>query len=476
MRWLVDGEQADTGLSYIVSPADAGKSISAEVVPVAQTGSINGVAVKSENVTAKARSFILFEARDTEGNQSTWATDGTNVGTQIIANFNTNEDGVELVDAIDFGDKKILSVNSDGKRKMAVTDGTTEGTVIFNDNGLDTLSPAGFTEFKDKVYFNGYSAVNGHELWSTDGSQEGTSLVRDIALGNFVGNQPHSSSPSHLTALNDTLYFSAYTAFEGPELWSSKGTSSQTAMVVDLHPGFYGSSPTHLNALSDKLFYTAEFYAFPARGVYVYDQSKGTNTRLHKAFLNRAHHFAAYNDKAFFVSSERGQKGWLSDGTMAGTQPLTMPQGSLTVFQSIVFKNSLYIVAGSNLYKLNDDTNVFEIAHASLSNVSSVQEFNGELFMVAVSTESVNTGEEVHRFDGNTVKLVKDIAEGDSVSSNPYNFHVLNDHMIFTAENDANGRELWITDGTEDGTHLLIDINADAASSMPYFCYIDACK
>lgn len=474
VRWLIDGVQVATGPNYITALSDAGKSVVIEVEPIAKTGTANGAVVKSRSITAKARNFILFEAQDAEGKRRTWTTDGTAAGTEAIANFNSKEVGAELNTAIDFNGKKILSINSDGKRQMAVTDGTSEGTIIFDDNGLAELNPRHFEKFNDKIYFNGYDGANGYELWSTDGSQEGTSLVKNIAPGYLSGNQPHSGGPSNLTALNDTLYFAAYTAFEGPELWSSKGTAGETQLLVDLNAGSYGSSPTELNVLGDKLIYTAEYNSFAGRGVYVYNQSTRTNLKLSKAYLDRAHNFVTYNEKAFFVSGA-GRRGWLSDGTSTGTKSLTMPASNPTVFQSIVFNNSLYIVASSKLYKLNNDTSTFEIAHASLSSVSSVQEYKGALFMSAASADVENTGVELFRFDGSVVTLIRNISEG-SDGSNPYDFHVLNDHMIFTAENDEKGKELWITDGTMVGTHLLIDINDDSASSNPSFCYITNCR
>lgn len=474
VRWLVEGEQVATGTSYTTSLSDAGKSVVVEIEPVAKTGTLRGVAVKSVAVIPQARNFMLFDALDIEGKRATWTTDGTSEGTTLLANFNDQKTAIELADVIDFGDKKILSIKSDSVQKMAVTDGTSEGTVIFNDNGLDKLWPIGFTAFKDRVYFSGVDAENGRELWATDGTQAGTVLVRNIAFGNLTGNQPHSGAPDNLTVLNGILYFNAYTAATGSEIWSSKGTAGETQLLEDLNVGFFGSSPTDFYGFGSKLIYTAESNSFTARGVYAYDQSKDTHERLHKGFLDRAKYFSAYNDKVFFVS-DAGRRGWLSDGTTAGTQALTMPSGRPSVFQSIVFKNSLYVATSNGFYKLNDNTNTFEIVDASLNNVASVQKYNGALFMSAKNTEIENIGAELYRFDGSAFSLVKDIAEGPA-NSDPYDLYILNDHMIFTAQNEEMGRELWITDGTTAGTRLLVDINADAASSNPLFCYRTSCR
>ena len=45
-------------------------------------------------------------------------------------------------------------------------------------------------------------------------------------------------------------------------------------------------------------------------------------------------------------------------------------------------------------------------------------------------------------------------------SSYPRNFTVLNDKIVFVAAGDSVGIELFITDGTSDGTRLLKNINS----------------
>lgn len=57
------------------------------------------------------------------------------------------------------------------------------------------------------------------------------------------------------------------------------------------------------------------------------------------------------------------------------------------------------------------------------------------------------------------ISLVKDI-NASTASSNPSEFTALNStQFIFSAYDDLNGQELWISDGTSSGTVLLKDIN-----------------
>ena len=50
-------------------------------------------------------------------------------------------------------------------------------------------------------------------------------------------------------------------------------------------------------------------------------------------------------------------------------------------------------------------------------------------------------------------------------SSDPYQLHVLDGILYFTAEDENHGRELWKSDGTEVGTTIVKDINPGNNSS-----------
>ena len=67
------------------------------------------------------------------------------------------------------------------------------------------LVVAGSPEKGYKAFFAATDNANGEELWVTDGTKEGTHLVKDIVPG--VG----SSNPSNLGRLNDKVLFAAYT-------------------------------------------------------------------------------------------------------------------------------------------------------------------------------------------------------------------------------------------------------------------------
>src|SRR5262245_23052228 len=60
-------------------------------------------------------------------------------------------------------------------------------------------------------------------------------LVADIVPG------VASSNPSHFVVVNNRLFFVADDGVHGPELWTSDGTATNTALVKDINPGSGGS-------------------------------------------------------------------------------------------------------------------------------------------------------------------------------------------------------------------------------------------
>src|SRR5437764_11087770 len=78
-------------------------------------------------------------------------------------------------------------------------------------------SPSNLTNVNGTLYFSAYDG-HGNELWKSDGTAAGTSMVKDIYPDSSY---PNSSNPRELTNVNGTLYFSANDGTHGHELWTS---------------------------------------------------------------------------------------------------------------------------------------------------------------------------------------------------------------------------------------------------------------
>ena len=94
-------------------------------------------------------------------------------------------------------------------------------------------------------------------------------------------------------------------------------------------------------------------------------------------------------------------------------------------------------------------------------------------------------GWELHSYDGSSEPvIVKNINEDDSGSgdgisdqlrNNPaaWPISVNDEFVLFGAQNESGNVELWRTDGTEDGTYMVKEIDEDGSSRPAYFFPLD---
>jgi ELWxxDGT repeat protein len=118
-------------------------------------------------------------------------------------------------------------------------------------NDVDGGPSGEFVQVGSIAYFRGYSPVQGLELWKTNGTAAGTSIVRDINVGH------ENSIPSGITNVNGTAYFTAITKANGRELWKSDGTSSGTTLVKDIYPGDDQSGIGNIVSIGSTVYFTA---------------------------------------------------------------------------------------------------------------------------------------------------------------------------------------------------------------------------
>ncbi len=324
-----------------------------------------------------------------------------------------------------------------------MSNGTEEGTVlvkITNQYGGKSL-PQNFcmglsnrmASIGDTTYFTAGSSSSNLELWKTDGTDEGTQLVKDI-YPDF-----YQSAPNNYKVLNGEVFFAANSA-AGRELWKSDGTESGTEMVMDINPG----SSSGLSSLG----------------------------------------FFEYNNELYFAADNGsdGRELWKSNGTQAGTEMVSNINTDTSFKLAnpddfVEFKGELYFAAHSSVDAANDrelwksngtdagTVRVKDINPSGHSHPSQLLVWNDMLYFVA--DDGIN-GKELWISDGTDegTVMLKDINPG-SEDSYPGEFTVLNNTLYFTAKTGTHGFELWKTDGTEEGTLMVIDIAEGSGSSDP---------
>jgi ELWxxDGT repeat protein len=170
-------------------------------------------------------------------------------------------------------DERVVFSAAEGShgRELWVTDGSAEGTHLLKDirPGQEGSNPiAGgesernptppdartrFTRVGDTLYFVADDGESGREPWFTDGTQSGTRVLGDLNPGGVP-----SSRPAEGTDMGNWLYFSAELDGSGRELWQTNGSGPATRMTTDLMPGAASSNPAGLLGHDGKLYFAAE--------------------------------------------------------------------------------------------------------------------------------------------------------------------------------------------------------------------------
>ena len=196
--------------------------------------------------------YFADEGTDQPDSARLWRSDGTPEGTMPIktpinvggGHFVTAAGAtVYIGDTVDIQPK---DPNAPEKTRLELwrSDGTAEGTTLVNAVESETFPAfAGAAVVGTTLHFV-ISSDSGEELWRSDGTPEGTTLVKAFDPG-------PGDSDSRLVVAGDTLY-----VVNGEELWRSDGTAEGTTLAVDMAPGTDASVIEGPLVVGDELYYT----------------------------------------------------------------------------------------------------------------------------------------------------------------------------------------------------------------------------
>jgi len=279
---------------------------------------------------------IFFLARTVAEGLEWWVTDGTPAGTRLLKDINPGVGDAVMAYSPSYSwqNRFYFSASDDTHGlELWVSDGSTAGTHMVKDimsygQGLVGGShPNQFIAYNNRLYFIAEDSLHGMELWSTDGTEANTGMVKDI--------NPQGASFLYLfdcfEVLNNKLYFSADDGIHGTELWSTDGTEAGTKMVKDIYSGSIPSSPSHSVRYNGRIYFVAndsihgaELWATDGTEsgtVMIKDIHPGTASTLVSSSK------IVYNGKLYFTAdgTANGFQLWETDGSDAGTRPIVPP-------------------------------------------------------------------------------------------------------------------------------------------------------
>ena len=200
--------------------------------------------------------FHFFIGNDSLTGKELWVSDGTLVGTFMLADINPGAGSsiYNLSSNIVWENNQFIffeAFNPAYGYEIWKTDGTNNGTSLLKDI---TPGPTGtytylYTEFNHELFFIAQNSLNGKELWKTDGSPAGTRLVKDIIPGP-VGAFESNFSKLDVFRIGSHLYFTAGNIVSNNiELWRTDGSDIGTTILTEIYPDTIGSFPQAFNKI-----------------------------------------------------------------------------------------------------------------------------------------------------------------------------------------------------------------------------------
>jgi ELWxxDGT repeat protein len=135
--------------------------------------------------------------------------------------------------------------------------------------------------------------ASGLELYATDGTT--VQLVKDILYG------PGSSNLYNLVNGDTTIYFTADDGKHGMEIWKSNGTKEGTSLVKNITPGTGSTYPNNMTTVHNELFFILDNILWQSDGT-----SKGTYivNDANLAGVTGLSNFTAFDNKLAFTAFE----------------------------------------------------------------------------------------------------------------------------------------------------------------------------
>ncbi len=362
---------------------------------------------------------IFFTAKDAAHGEELWVSDGTASGTKMVKDIYPGATSSNVSYITRFNDKVVFQAvaNDDDGAELWISDGTEAGTYMLMDiNLLGDSEPAGFTQLDENRFIfaardfesDTYGDVPQRWLWISDGTEEGTRLLKDCKV--IYPGAASANDDVHFVRVGRKVFFKADTKDEkyGEELWVTDGTEAGTFMLADINKTIANEST---------------------------GATAGAQLDWFTNFKNEKLFFIAYSD-------EYGSEPWVTDGTPEGTYMIAdltegyeengnpRGHGAFTprVYGDHVYFRGYHPTYGLELYKTDFTKEGTYVVFDINKNPIATGTANGspDLFC---------------EFDG--VLFMKGATGGDAAATDPINY----------------GLELFYTNGTEQGTRMQSDLN-----------------
>lgn len=318
-----------------------------------------------------------------------------------------------------------------------------------------------------KMFFLANNGVQ-EGLWVSDGTDAGTQFI-----------EPFNEASNFVEHDGKIFFTGRQNSQTGTELYVTDGTTSGTYLFKDIN-STGSSNPSKLHHYNGFLYFSAtngidgtELWRTDGTSANTFQWLEfvvGNNGGNPKDFFN-------YKGKMYFsayTTITGSSTMWESDGEVLGTDFFIDTIYSPTDY--FVMNDTLYFVADGasrNLFK-SDGTKqgTYRFARPNANGNSDCRYFtilNNKFYFVA-NNGNANQGDEMWVSDGTAqgTELFYEFDLNNTVF-HPRNLFAHNGRIYFTALHPTQGFELWSTNGTVIGTTLLKNIHPTSGSSPGSF-------
>ncbi len=347
-----------------------------------------------------------------------WQSNGSESGTISVAKIQQGSDKVKISNLVPVGRFMFLIGEINGKLALwSLEKGNNQLTYLrtFETKGYDNKEA--FSSINESLVFSASSERNNEELWITDGTKDGTKLLKELLLGS------NPSLPKHFFKHQNKVCFTANNAKNEAELWQTDGSLNGTKLIKKM--GGFANSKIDVQ------------YA-----------SIGKSLTMSVVVDNQ-------NQHTVYGVIDNGFK-------------------SIATFNVIDFQNRIGVIKGELyvkkqmnpqeevLCKLDINTNqqkdiIVKNNWGVFSSVLSFFEWNGRF--ISVANDGIN-GVELFEIKNNQFTLIKNIQE-KGLGSYPSSFRKLGSQFSFFTLPSSQQTDLWISDGSSSNTKQVYSFKLD---------------
>lgn len=455
-------------------------------------------------VTVLNATSAIFES---EIDSSIWVSNGTMAGTTQIS------DTIKYVGYGALLNGKFIFKGWSPKcgKEIFITDGTKAGTKLIKDinSGIASSQPVTTTMavLGNYVYFAALTPTEGCELWRTDGTSANTVIVKDIVAGATSG---IDSLNFNIISTGSLLLLGAKTAANGNELWSSGGTSATTSLLRDINAGAISSNPRGFFPLGNIYLFTITSSTPTTTQIWKTDGTAAGTVLIKDQIAppsgivaSSINVFHIFKSKAYFIIDDGVHTGdalYNTDGADATSAHTAFIKdlGTQTFVSSLLLADAMNL-SNKFIFPYSDGSTIFSLLQSdgTSAGTTTFKSFpvntNGDIPFIYTSASynaqtqtiinplfngkfyfsgSDANGNELWMSDGTVSTMVKDIYSGakDGISSNS-SWLFATTGLFFAADNGTNGDELWKTDGTV--TSMVQDIYPSVHNADPELYFIN---